>query len=111
MHHHHHNHHRRQVRAEDGRAVGACDIAAFINNLPGGRDTRDFSTRDASGSTSQAANIVEALEAGASALFIDEDTCVCAGCCRRSAPLRSRAAATTVTPRWGVTGEESRRRP
>ncbi len=64
-----------KVRAEDGRRVAAVDISGFIGDIPGGRDTSDFSTDDASGSTSQAASICEALEAGASALLMDEDTC------------------------------------
>ncbi|MCP4867373.1 MAG: ABC-ATPase domain-containing protein [Proteobacteria bacterium] len=63
-----------KVRAEDGRAVAGVDISPFINGLPGGMDTSTFSTPDASGSTSQAASIVEAIEAGASALLLDEDT-------------------------------------
>ena len=46
----------------------------FINDLPNGKDTTAFSTEDASGSTSQAANVVESMEAGASLLLIDEDT-------------------------------------
>ena len=62
------------IRAEDGRAVTGDDISAFINNLPSGTDTRAFSTTNASGSTSQAANLVEAIEAGARTLLIDEDT-------------------------------------
>lgn len=62
------------IRAEDGRAVTGDDISAFINNLPSGTDTRSFSTTNASGSTSQAANLVEAIEAGAQTLLIDEDT-------------------------------------
>ena len=62
------------VRAEDGRAVrGAC-LTPFIGALPLGRDTAFFDSDDASGSTSQAAAIVEALEAGAAGLLIDEDT-------------------------------------
>jgi len=64
-----------KIRAEDGRSVRAADISLFINNLPFGRDTKEFSTADASGSTSQAANIMEALELGAKTLLIDEDTC------------------------------------
>ena len=48
------------------------DIRPFINNLPFGRDTSRFSTQDASGSTSQAANIIEALETGSKCLLIDE---------------------------------------
>lgn len=63
-----------KVRAEDGRRVEQVTITPFISNLPGGRDTDRFSSEDASGSTSQAANIIEALEAGATALLIDEDT-------------------------------------
>lgn len=63
-----------KVRAEDGRRVEQVTITPFISNLPGGRDTERFSSEDASGSTSQAANIIEALEAGATALLIDEDT-------------------------------------
>ena len=62
------------IRAEDGRFVESVDISGFISNLPNGRDTKRFSTENASGSTSQAANIVEALEAGAKLLLIDEDT-------------------------------------
>lgn len=63
-----------KIRAEDGRRVEKVDISPFITNLPFGKDTRRFSTEDASGSTSQAANIIEALEIGAKALLIDEDT-------------------------------------
>ncbi|WP_229056309.1 ABC-ATPase domain-containing protein [Collinsella sp. D33t1_170424_A12] len=63
-----------KLRAEDGRAVSGVDISLFIRELPGGRDTSCFSTVDASGSTSQAASTVEALEAGARTLLIDEDT-------------------------------------
>ncbi|MGO2036606.1 MAG: ABC-ATPase domain-containing protein [Brevibacterium sp.] len=62
------------IRAEDGRAVTGDDISPFINNLPSGTDTRSFTTTNASGSTSQAANLVEAVEAGARSLLIDEDT-------------------------------------
>lgn len=62
------------IRAEDGRPVSGVDLRPFIADLPGGRDTARFYTADASGSTSQAAAIVEALEAGAQTLLIDEDT-------------------------------------
>ena len=55
-----------KVRAEDGRRVEGVDISGFLGQLPGGRSTRPFSTDDASGSTSQAAAIAEALEAGSS---------------------------------------------
>jgi predicted ABC-class ATPase len=63
-----------KIRAEDGRRIEKVDISPFISNLPLGKDTRAFSTENASGSTSQAANIVEAIEAGAKALLLDEDT-------------------------------------
>lgn len=63
-----------KVRAEDGRAITNTDISLFINNLPNGKDTKIFNTENASGSTSQAANIVEGIEAGANTLLIDEDT-------------------------------------
>ena len=63
-----------KVRAADGRAVTGVDLTPFISHLPGGRDTASFTTKNASGSTSQAASIIEAVEAGASALLLDEDT-------------------------------------
>jgi predicted ABC-class ATPase len=63
-----------KIRAEDGRRIEKADISPFIANLPFGQDTRKFSSHDASGSTSQAANIIESLELGAQVLLIDEDT-------------------------------------
>ena len=63
-----------KIRAEDGRAITGMDITPFINNLPQGKDTHSFTTQNASGSTSQAANIMEALATGCSTLLIDEDT-------------------------------------
>ncbi|PSO51030.1 MAG: ATPase [Cyanobacteria bacterium QH_8_48_120] len=63
-----------KIRAEDGRSIAGVDISAFINQLPQGRSTTNFSTPNASGSTSQAANIIEALEAVAKLLLVDEDT-------------------------------------
>lgn len=63
-----------KIRAEDGRSIQRTDISMFINDLPNGKDTVHFSTEDASGSTSQAANVVESIEAGTSLLLIDEDT-------------------------------------
>jgi predicted ABC-class ATPase len=63
-----------KIRAEDGRRIEKVNISPFINNLPFGKDTTRFSTDNASGSTSQAANIMEALEIGAQVLLIDEDT-------------------------------------
>ena len=63
-----------KIRAEDGRKVTDVDISLFVNHLPSGQDTTRFSTLDASGSTSQATNIVEALETGCRLLLMDEDT-------------------------------------
>ena len=63
-----------KIRAEDGRCIHKGDISMFINDLPNGKDTTSFNTEDASGSTSQAANIVESIEAGTSLFLIDEDT-------------------------------------
>ena len=63
-----------KIRAEEGRSVMGVDISPFINHLPQGQSTADFSTANASGSTSQAANLMEAIEAGAKLLLVDEDT-------------------------------------
>ncbi|MFP4167961.1 MAG: ABC-ATPase domain-containing protein [Desulfonatronovibrionaceae bacterium] len=63
-----------KIRAEDGRAVTGADISPFINSLPGGQSTEFFTSSNASGSTSQAANIVEALESGTGLILVDEDT-------------------------------------
>jgi len=63
-----------KIRAEDGRRIERVNISPFISNLPFEKTTESFSTDDASGSTSQAANIIEALEVGAEVLLIDEDT-------------------------------------
>ena len=63
-----------KIRSEDGRSVKQLDISAFIRNLPNQKDTVCFSTEDASGSTSQAANTVEAVLSGSRTLLIDEDT-------------------------------------
>lgn len=63
-----------KIRAEDGRYIADVDISPFIGTLPYGKDTTRFSTDNASGSTSQAANLMEMLEAGAKAFLIDEDT-------------------------------------
>ncbi|WP_344530488.1 ABC-ATPase domain-containing protein [Streptomyces albiaxialis] len=63
-----------KLRAEDGRRVERVDVHAFVDHLPDGSDTSDFSTENASGSTSQAASLCEAVEAGARVLLIDEDT-------------------------------------
>ena len=63
-----------KIRAEDGRSIKKTDISMFINDLPNGKDTVLFCTEDASGSTSQAANVIESMEAGTSLFLIDEDT-------------------------------------
>jgi len=62
------------IRAEDGRRVERVDISSFISHLPTGGNVREFCTEDASGSTSMAANLVEAMEAGSTLFLIDEDT-------------------------------------
>lgn len=64
-----------KIRAYSGRYVEKVDISTFINNLPLQQDTTQFSTKNASGSTSQAASIMEAIEAGTNVLLMDEDTC------------------------------------
>ena len=93
-----------KIRAEDGRAVSHVDISPFINHLPNGKDTVDFSTEDASGSTSQAANVVEAVEAGAGALLMDEDTsatnswCGTPSCSRSSPGSRSPSRRSSSRP-------------
>jgi len=63
-----------KVRAEDSRCITKTDISLFISNLPNGKDTVKFCTENASGSTSQAANVIEGIESGAKVFLIDEDT-------------------------------------
>ena len=63
-----------KIRAEDGRSIKKTDISMFINNLPNKKDTHAFYSEDASGSTSQAANVIEGMESGAKVFLIDEDT-------------------------------------
>lgn len=63
------------IRAEEGRSIRNVDISPFISDLPNGLKTSHFSSDNASGSTSQAANIVEAVESGSRLLLFDEDTC------------------------------------
>lgn len=63
-----------KIRAEDGRSITRVNISPFINHLPNHKETKVFETQNASGSTSQAANTIEALEAGTRCLLIDEDT-------------------------------------
>ena len=63
-----------KLRSEDGRFIKDVDISMFINDLPNSKDTRCFSTDDASGSTSQAAGIIEGMESGSRVFLLDEDT-------------------------------------
>ena len=63
-----------KIRAEDGRVIHKDDISLFIDNLPNKKDTKSFYTENASGSTSQAANVIEGIESGTNTLLIDEDT-------------------------------------
>jgi predicted ABC-class ATPase len=86
-----------KVRSEDGRAVTGVDIRPFIDDLPGGKRTDSFSTQDASGSTSLAAAILEAIEAGADALLLDEDTCS-SNLLVRDARMQALVRRETITP-------------
>lgn len=63
------------IRAEEGRSICNVDISPFIGPLPNGVKTENFSTENASGSTSQAAAMVEAIEMGSRFLLFDEDSC------------------------------------
>lgn len=63
-----------KIRAEDGRRIAGVNITPFINRLPQNQSTAHFTTDNASGSTSQSASIIEALELGANVLLVDEDT-------------------------------------
>jgi len=64
-----------KIRAYSGRSIVKTDISPFIQNLPFQKDTTEFSTENSSGSTSQAASIIEAIDVGAKVLLMDEDTC------------------------------------
>ena len=63
-----------RVGVEDGRSVRGTDLSMFVRDLPGGVSTRCFTTAGASGSTSQAANLLEAMEAGVKTFLVDEDS-------------------------------------
>lgn len=63
-----------RVGVEDGRSVRGTDLSQFVRDLPGGVSTKEFTTAGASGSTSEAANLLEAMEAGSSTYLIDEDS-------------------------------------
>lgn len=85
------------LRSEDGRSVVGVDLRPFISDLPGDRDTAAFTTPDASGSTSLAAAVMEALEAGASAVLLDEDRCA-TNLLIRDARMQQLVARETITP-------------
>jgi predicted ABC-class ATPase len=86
------------VRAEDGRYVKNCNVSAFISNLPTtDLDTKHFSTTEASGSTSQASNVVEAIEMGVSAMLVDEDVSA-ANFMARDGRMRSLVMDESITP-------------
>ena len=86
-----------KVRSEDGRAVTAVDLRAFIHDLPLGRETERFTSSDASGSTSLAADILESLEMGTSLLLMDEDTCA-TNLMVRDARMQDLVRKETITP-------------
>jgi len=86
-----------KVRSEDGRSVAAVDLRPFIHDLPGGLDTERFTTQDASGSTSLAAGILEALEVGARVVLLDEDTSA-TNLLIRDARMQALVREETITP-------------
>ena len=86
-----------KIRAADGRSITDVDISPFIGGLPGGADTTAFSTANASGSTSQAAAISEAVELGSPLLLIDEDTSA-TNLLIRDARMRSLVTHEPITP-------------
>ena len=63
-----------RIGVEDGRSVRGTDLSMFVRDLPGGVSTKNFNTLSASGSTSEAANLLEAMEAGSRTFLIDEDS-------------------------------------
>jgi predicted ABC-class ATPase len=86
-----------KVRSEDGRSVAGVDLRPFIRDLPQQRDTASFTTEDASGSTSLAATVLEAIEAGTSCLLLDEDTCA-TNLLVRDARMQALIARETIVP-------------
>lgn len=86
-----------KVRSEDGRAIAGVDLRPFIRDLPGDTDTSNFVTEDASGSTSLAAAILESIEAGATTLLLDEDTCA-TNLLIRDARMQALVQRETITP-------------
>jgi len=86
-----------QVRSEDGRAVTGVNLSPFVRDLPGDRDTARFTSPDASGSTSLAADLMEALEVGTSLILMDEDTCA-TNLLVRDARMQALVRKETLTP-------------
>lgn len=93
-----------KVRSEDGRAVTGVDLRPFIHDLPLGRRTEGFTSSDASGSTSLAADILESLEVGTSLLLMDEDTCA-TNLMVRDARMQDLVRRETITPLIDRVGE------
>lgn len=93
-----------KVRSEDGRSVASVDLRPFISDLPRGRGTASFTTPDASGSTSLAADILESLEVGTSLLLMDEDTCA-TNLMVRDARMQALVKEETITPLIDRVGE------
>lgn len=87
------------VRAEEGRRVEGVNLAAFLSAPPSGEDPTRYRSDHAIDVVSQAAGIVEALEAGCTLLLFDEDTSA-PGLLARDAVWRHLApdAAQPVTP-------------
>lgn len=86
-----------KVRAADGRAVTGVDVSPLITELPGGADTARFTTENASGSTSQAASIMEAIELGTRLLLIDEDSSA-SNLLMRDSRMRTLVESEPITP-------------
>ena len=86
-----------KVRSEDGRSVAGVDLRPFIQDLPGDRETARFTSPDASGSTSLAADVMEALEVGTGLLLMDEDTCA-TNLMVRDARMQALVRKETITP-------------
>jgi predicted ABC-class ATPase len=92
------------VCAENGRAISGLDISGFIDNLPGGMDATQFRTQNASGSTSEAAAIIEAVLAGAKLLLVDEDSSAL-NFLIKDHHMRSLITKDTITPLFDRVGE------
>lgn len=62
-----------KIYAEDGRPVSNVNLTPFFKYLPNNISLTNFSTLHASGSVSQASNIIEAIYGESKLLLIDED--------------------------------------